>query len=228
MPHDNVALIVALQPTQDLLDSGEVKCKKMLPIVACSAHLFWNPDFCDVKLVQTMILLKAVTKMTRSIAGEGSIDDVPILIMGDFNSLPDSGVYKYLSTGQIERTHKEFKEFVFSDIRHLCEENYSDARYYKHPLHLKSCVDPSKLPFTNHTSTFTGMIDYIFVNSKTLCNIGYLHFDSDWVQANNIVGFPNEHMPSDHIPIAARLGVIDRDSKNLFENIFKKAISKNS
>ena len=67
------------------------------PILVCTAHIHWDPEFCDVKLIQTMMLSNEL----RSILEEAShnfrpghkadTNNIQLLLCGDFNSLPDSG-----------------------------------------------------------------------------------------------------------------------------------------
>lgn len=76
------------------------------------------------------------------------------------------------------------------------------------------------LPFTNHTASFTGVIDYIWFTSvdfEVLEILGGYFFDhpqpqhnSDsgnvWsVKGSGTIGFPNPIFPSDHIPVVAVL-----------------------
>lgn len=67
------------------------------PLLVCTAHIHWDPEFCDVKLIQVMMLSHAL----RGILEESSMHfrpnsnntPVQLLLCGDFNSLPDSGVF---------------------------------------------------------------------------------------------------------------------------------------
>jgi CCR4-NOT transcription complex subunit 6 len=71
--------------------------KQMLFV--CTAHIHWDPEYCDVKVVQTLMLLTELkTIMEDAIQNHRpnpsvSIDcsTVPLVFCGDFNSLPDSG-----------------------------------------------------------------------------------------------------------------------------------------
>ncbi|KAG8287643.1 CCR4-NOT transcription complex subunit 6-like [Homalodisca vitripennis] len=64
------------------------------PLLVCTAHIHWDPEFCDVKLIQVMMLSHAL----RGILEESSLHfrpnsnntPVQLLLCGDFNSLPDS------------------------------------------------------------------------------------------------------------------------------------------
>lgn len=65
------------------------------PLLVCTAHIHWDPEFCDVKLIQVMMLSHAL----KGILEESSMQfrpntnptPVQLLLCGDFNSLPDSG-----------------------------------------------------------------------------------------------------------------------------------------
>lgn len=60
-------------------------------LLVCTAHIHWDPEFCDVKLIQVMMLSHAL----KGVLDEASIRlraaPVQLLLCGDFNSLPDSG-----------------------------------------------------------------------------------------------------------------------------------------
>jgi len=67
------------------------------PILVCTAHIHWDPEFCDVKLIQTMMLsneLRSILDQAGQSFRPGHKPDssnVQLLLCGDFNSLPDSG-----------------------------------------------------------------------------------------------------------------------------------------
>lgn len=63
------------------------------PMVVCTAHIHWDPEFCDVKLIQSMMLAHELNKIVEDVAEKHHIQpqQTPVLICGDLNSLPDSG-----------------------------------------------------------------------------------------------------------------------------------------
>jgi len=65
-------------------------------LVVCTAHIHWDPEFCDVKLIQSMMLVHELQKLLDIVALKYSLNvqQIPVLICGDFNSLPDSGKIK--------------------------------------------------------------------------------------------------------------------------------------
>lgn len=70
--------------------------EKQLVLVA-NAHMHWDPDYSDVKLVQTMMFLSEVKniidKASRSLKPgvAGELGTIPLVLCADLNSLPDSG-----------------------------------------------------------------------------------------------------------------------------------------
>ena len=61
--------------------------KKM---IVATTHLFWNPNYYQIKLYQSMYLLKAIHLVREREGG-----DLPVFITMDSNSLPYSSVYNY-------------------------------------------------------------------------------------------------------------------------------------
>lgn len=66
-------------------------------LLVANAHMHWDPEYSDVKLVQTMMFLsevkniidKASRSLQSSVAGESGT--IPLVLCADLNSLPDSG-----------------------------------------------------------------------------------------------------------------------------------------
>ncbi|CAB3409476.1 unnamed protein product [Caenorhabditis bovis] len=217
MPRDNIALCAVLKVKESVYTN--VPSRMSIPhddnvvgspLVVCTAHIHWDPEFCDVKLVQTMMLAHEVSRLNEEVAKKFNMttQQVPVLICGDLNSLPESGVFEFLSRGKISRRHSDLKSFRDD----ACLEkftNSTDKNFITHPLRLDSAVDISAIPFTNYTLDFRGMIDYIFSTPQSLARLGILgSFDQNWVINNKILGFPHPHVPSDHIPIMAHYAII--------------------
>lgn len=65
-------------------------------MLVANAHMHWDPEYSDVKLVQTMMFLSEVKnivdKATRSFKlSSGETNAIPLVLCADLNSLPDSG-----------------------------------------------------------------------------------------------------------------------------------------
>ena len=132
-------------------------------------------------------------------------DNLPIILTGDFNSLPlhikenGNGVYNYITNGSLNKTNPDIL-------------SYSD-NLYSHNLHLissfkeKNGFEPE---FTNYainyrsSDLFVGTIDYIFVskifNIKETSKIPKLS-----IIKKKYKSFPTIENSSDHIPISCSL-----------------------
>ncbi|KAG6919371.1 hypothetical protein DXG01_006920 [Tephrocybe rancida] len=125
---------------------------------------------------------------------------IPLIVCGDFNSTPDSGLYDFLSTGQLPASHPDF-------LLHKYGRYTTDG--LRHRMGLKSVYaapgagDP---PLTNFTPGFQGSLDYIWYSSANLAPNGALGgVDKGYLE--KVVGFPNAHFPSDHVCITASFRV---------------------
>lgn len=201
MTKDNIAVVTLLEHRA----SGA-------RLIVANAHITWEPQFRDVKLVQVAMLMEELNKISNDFArlparmnlAEGydkaphysSGAKIPTIICGDFNSEPDSGVYEYLSTGHVEKNHGDFMDHVYGDYA---------VKGASHGFKLKSAYSHvNELPFTNFTPGFTGTIDYVWYTAPSLGVQGLLgDLDPDYLSTT--VGFPNCHFPSDHIPLMSVL-----------------------
>src|SRR5947207_11879531 len=104
MNRDNIAVACLLRHKQD-----------GYRLMVANAHIHWDPAFSDVKLVQVAMLMEELddltTKWSKHLKSSPSQDPtkVPVVICGDFNSTPDSGVYEYMSRGIIDSSHGDFQ-----------------------------------------------------------------------------------------------------------------------
>lgn len=59
-------------------------------LCVANTHIYWDPEYEDVKLWQTWVLCQELEKLVLE-------RQLPMLLCGDFNSMPDSAVYDLLS-----------------------------------------------------------------------------------------------------------------------------------
>lgn len=192
--------------------------------ILANAHINWDPAYSDVKLVQTALLVEEVEKIANNFAklpprppqphseGEENIlpsrpppvySDglkVPIVIAGDFNSVPQSGVYEFLANGYLAPDHPEFMSHVYGRYT-------SDG--LRHRLGFKSAYAApgiSDQALTNYTPSYQGLLDYLWYSAGTL-GVNAVLGEVDKGYLEKVVGFPNAHFPSDHICIIAEFRV---------------------
>ena len=95
MDRHNVAQISVLKE----LSSGKI-------VIVANTHLLFNPKRGDVKFRQLEILLRELTKVHQKFT------DSYVLLMGDFNSVPGSAMYEFLSKGQLSTIHLRDRKLI--------------------------------------------------------------------------------------------------------------------
>ncbi|GMI11669.1 hypothetical protein TrLO_g5489 [Triparma laevis f. longispina] len=89
---NNIATAVALK---------DVETSKIF--VICCVHLYWNPRFEDVKLLQSKYIVSRLKEFSSSFDSYGNM--VETIITGDFNSMPtdgNGGVYDFFVGGEAD------------------------------------------------------------------------------------------------------------------------------
>ncbi|EDS44619.1 carbon catabolite repressor protein [Culex quinquefasciatus] len=179
MPKDNIGLAALLKVKESAWEGLTVEQAAISqPILVCTAHIHWDPEFCDVKLIQTMMLSNEI----KTILDEAShsfrpghkydTNNVQLVLCGDFNSLPDSGVIEFLSAGRVSMDHQDFKELGYKS----CLQRIIDYIFYS-----KQGMVP------------LGLLGPI---------------SGEWLRENKVVGCPHPHIPSDHFPLLVELELI--------------------
>ncbi|KAH0622712.1 hypothetical protein JD844_025252 [Phrynosoma platyrhinos] len=89
LDRDNVGLVLLLEP--------QFYCKTNTAICVANTHLLYNPRRGDIKLTQLAMLLAEITNV--AIRENGHF--CPLVICGDFNSVPHSPLYNFLREGKL-------------------------------------------------------------------------------------------------------------------------------
>lgn len=167
-------------------------------VQVATTHLLADPAFPDAKMLQTAILTSKLEELKAKALEEAEAafaaaetatasrshqhpplpqQQIPTILVGDFNSLPDSPVVNFLKTGQVETCHfggNDFGRFTRTESKH-----------FHHNLGLADSYGSSILPFTNATRKFQGTIDYLLYDPSSLGFVGFLdHLEPDpsWSQ----------------------------------------------
>lgn len=169
---DNVALFTVLE----LADESK--------ILVVNTHIYWDPEFSDVKLLQAILLIEEIEKFKNRYPA------TPIVLLGDFNSLVGSDVYRLIIDRTIDGL--EFGLYDYSPFN----------TGFTHSLAFSDSHAAQGVTFTNFTPSFKNVIDYIF-HSDELFLTGVLSpIEEEYTEL--CVGLPNIHFPSDHIFVGAR------------------------
>jgi len=130
--------------------------------------------------------------------------EIPLVIGGDFNSQPKSGVYNLISDGHLAPDHPDLGDYKYGAFT-------KDGM--SHPFSLKSAYGTiGELAFTNYVPGFTGVIDYIWYSTPHLAVTSLLgEVDPEYMA--KVPGFPNYHFPSDHLALEAEFLVKPRKER---------------
>ncbi|KAJ3205676.1 Glucose-repressible alcohol dehydrogenase transcriptional effector [Entophlyctis luteolus] len=176
---DNVALITVLQ-------------SKVAPHFALivAQHLHWDPNECDVKLVQAAML---VEELGRIAALHKNGNSAPAVLICACLVLASTLFRRKETWRGIIRTSKKYTYGAYT------REGVS------HTFDLESAyASVGELDFTNFTPGFRCVIDYVWYTRNSLAVTHVLgNVDREYLsgERNGVVGFPHPHHPSDHVPI---------------------------
>ena len=182
MTRDNISVIVRLEHKESRQE-----------LIVGNVHIHWDPSFRDVKLVQTIMLVEELEKISAL------HPKAAVIVGGDFNSLPGSGVCTFLETGSVPPDHPDF-------ISHTYEPYTTEGAHHSLSLRNAYASAPEPLAFTSMTPQFLGAIDYVWYRPSGLTVSGCLgSVSTEYVK--QIVGLPSQHLPSDHISLLVEFKV---------------------
>ena len=160
-----------------------------------NTHIFWDPEFADVKLWQTWVLCQELEKLVLP-------RNLPLVLCGDLNSLVDSSVYELLSTERVEQGDDVFGTGDPSGL-------LPAPHQVSHRLPLLSAYATIGEPkYTNYTGSFVGILDYIWFTRTHLRCVACLDVDEESLLRQH-TALPSPLYPSDHIPLVTTLEFLD-------------------
>lgn len=193
LERDSVALFAALRlrgaAGGDGAPSPAPQPQRAGLVVVATTHLFWDPACADVKLAQARHTLARLAAFSRSLAAAAAGADAaaaaapagapPVLLGGDFNSLPGSEVHAAL----VARGGAP------------CGGALASA-------HASLAPGGDEPALTTHTPGFTGTLDYLLLGPG-LAPAAVLGLPP---LASLGAGLPGGGHPSDHLPLVADVG----------------------
>lgn len=194
---DNVAQVVSLQIIADAHGapvSGRQGGSSPPELLVCNTHLFWDPEFGDVKLWQTHMLVRELESMCAA-------NGTPLVLCGDFNSEPHTAVSKLLGRNAASGQTRSLLQV--EDMPHDPVGVLPPREELCHGLMLASSYasvmgrDPE---FTNFTEGYQGTLDYIWYTADSLVPVAALDIPSGKsLKEYSSKPLPNEQWPSDHL-----------------------------
>lgn len=203
--------------------------------MSVNAHLYWDPAYKDVKLIQTAILMEEITKLSETYAKWPACTDKAAFRFSEAEGESDEPLpepapsMEYSSGDQIPLLMcGDFNSGPGSAAYNLIAngqlmEEHPDLgkRLYgnlsrvgmTHPFKLKSSYGTiGELGFTNYTPDFKDVLDYIWFSSTSL-HVSALLGEVDKEYLKRVPGFPNYHFPSDHVALFAEFSVKGKKGK---------------
>lgn len=155
-------------------------------------HHFNDPKYGDVKYYQIYVLLQQIINMNK-------FYNYPIIVAGDFNTMPNSAVIKFMKTGKL------YKDELYEKKYMIPKENINKIGLPDKLEGYKQLVSGHEKYFgyepkyTTYTDHFKNCIDYIFLSEdiKVVKFNDFMEKIENWIKRNMLM--PNSEFPSDHI-----------------------------
>lgn len=150
-------------------------------------YFYFLPQGANVRLIQIAVVLKHLKKViTEEHAGA-------LILCGDFNSTPSSGLFQLLCQGSIAEQHSDWASNGPEELLQM--ELHSD-------FHLTSaCGEPE---YTNYVGGFNGCLDYIFMEPQAL-QVEQVFPLPSHQEVTTYQALPSVSHPSDHIALVCDL-----------------------
>ncbi|KAL0037278.1 hypothetical protein WJX79_010116 [Trebouxia sp. C0005] len=147
---DNVAQIMVLENCSDHRNEH---------LVVANTHILFNPKRGEIKVAQVRIILEAVDAMCQLYGG-----NVPCMFMGDLNLTPDSPLYSFIASGQLDCAANDPRNLSGQQEARAGQQAYTPSPFNRRsphasqgatqgrggplPPHCQPCVDrpPSHAP----------------------------------------------------------------------------------
>lgn len=107
-------------------------------IIVANTHLYFHPDSDHIRLLQIGFCMEYVQYVYEKVKKDLCTNDtnVSIIFCGDFNSVPECGIYKLMTQGFVEEDFIDFQSsktfffhfslyFIFNQyvlVRDLCQD----------------------------------------------------------------------------------------------------------
>ncbi|XP_039298769.1 2',5'-phosphodiesterase 12 isoform X2 [Nilaparvata lugens] len=161
-------------------------------LVVANTHLYFHPDADHVRLIQAGISIKYITDYIDKLKKE-TRRNVSLIFCGDFNSVPECGIYKLMTTGLVPDDYIDWKSN---------KEEAVEGLSLNQPWRMASaCGTPQ---YTNFIQAFSGCLDYIFYQTDRLAVTQVVPFPTE-EELRQHTALPSVVFPSDHIASIADL-----------------------
>lgn len=134
---------------------------------------------------------------------------ISVIICGDFNSVPECGIFKLMTTGTVSQDCIDFRSSKYNlrgnqnvCIEILDEEEAINTVNLSQPFKFDSACGTPK--FTNYTAGFADCLDYIFYDKSNLTVSEVVPLPSE-AELTLHTALPSVVFPSDHVALISSL-----------------------
>ncbi|XP_017050590.2 2',5'-phosphodiesterase 12 [Drosophila ficusphila] len=165
-------------------------------VLVANTHLYFHPDADHIRLLQMGFSILFVEELISKAVKDFNISspqNIGLVFCGDFNSVPECGIYK-LMTEQLAEKNLE-------DWRSNSEEAVSNVELTQ-PFKMGSAYGAPE--FTHYTTLFSGCLDYIFYQNDRFELLKTVPLPTE-EQLKENTAIPSAVFPSDHVALVADL-----------------------
>ncbi|KAL6254856.1 hypothetical protein P5V15_014195 [Pogonomyrmex californicus] len=162
-------------------------------LIVGNTHLYFKPDADHIRLLQGYYAITYVHDVAKKIQEENPGCNVSVILCGDFNSVPECGIYQLITENYVPETCEDWKSNAEETIKNisLTQDLYMSS----------ACGTPE---YTNYTPQFSACLDYIFYERDKFEIEQVIPMPSK-EELTLHTGLPSVVFPSDHISLCADL-----------------------
>lgn len=162
-------------------------------LVVGNTHLYFHPDADHIRLLQAGMCIRLLEETMKELSDKYSDKLISTIFCGDFNSVPECGIFKLYTTGSVGSDCVDWRS----------NENEAISGFsLEQPMKFGSACGTPK--YTNYTSGFADCLDYIFYDTDKLDVTQVVPLPSnEELMANTAL--PSIVFPSDHLAQVADL-----------------------
>lgn len=167
-------------------------------LIVGNTHLYFHPNADHIRLLQGFFAVSYVKHIAEEAKKQNPDCNVNIILCGDFNSVPDCGIYQLMTTGFVPSDFKDWNSFP--------EEAVTNISLSQNMQFASACGTPE---YTNYTVEFSGCLDYIYYQTERLEVEQVIPMPSN-EEITLHIAIPSVVFPSDHISLCADLKLKNR------------------
>ncbi|KAH8353432.1 hypothetical protein KR084_010939 [Drosophila pseudotakahashii] len=165
-------------------------------VLVANTHLYFHPDSDHIRLLQmgfSILFVEHIISKAVKDFNIGSTQNVGLIFCGDFNSVPECGIYKLMT--------EQLAAESLDDWRSNSEEAVSNVELSQPFKMTSACGAPE---FTHYTTLFSGCLDYIFYQNDRFELLKYVPLPTE-EELKASAAIPSAVFPSDHVALVADL-----------------------